>query len=163
MLDPLGFSISDTDITHYNLSEHEQHKLIRWFWVIVSNFSTEEEDRFVNLCTGSSSLPSCGFKDLSPKFTISISEPPHQPPKYYPSLNTIAIGNHSTFDKFEKTFIESLYSQSELEALLSTKANESMEKANNMGEESGADFVDEMDYSVLSLCPRIISSNCTIS
>jgi len=54
---------------HYLLSNKLLPKL-NWFWSVVSSFTGDELARLVQFTTGSSQLPSGGFKGLEPKFTI---------------------------------------------------------------------------------------------
>ena len=52
------------------------HRVVSWFWVVVSDFTREEMARLLQFVSGSSQLPPGGFKELSPKFQIT-SAPTH--------------------------------------------------------------------------------------
>ena len=67
----------------YDLSELKRHhtvvaqtftgsraKVLKWFWVIVSNFSTDQMAKLLQFTTGSSHLPHGGFASLVPNFQI---------------------------------------------------------------------------------------------
>lgn len=112
LLDHAG--LSDTDLPRYNFSETEQRKILRWFWITVSNLSYDEQTRLLSLVTGSKALPTCGFRHLSPLFTISLTGGYDQAPKFHPTLHLVTIGNHSSYSKFEKNIIESLYDEDEM-------------------------------------------------
>ncbi|CAN0055567.1 unnamed protein product, partial [Sphacelaria rigidula] len=42
----------------------EEHRVIKWFWEVLDEFSEEEKARFLQFCTGTSRLPPHGFKAL---------------------------------------------------------------------------------------------------
>lgn len=92
-----------------NIEELEKKELLSWFWCVVANLSPEEEGRLLHLATGTNSLPSCGFRDLVPKFTISLTGDTNGGPSFQPGANTVCIGKHASFELFERMFLQSLW------------------------------------------------------
>lgn len=136
LLDHAG--LSDTDLPRYNFSQEEQGKILRWFWITLTNLSSQERTTLLKNVTGSTALPTCGFKDLSPKFTISLTGGYNQKPRYHPVSHCIAIGNHSNFDRFEKNIIESLYEEKEIE-ILDTDRNENQDERQELNSPTTSD------------------------
>lgn len=68
------YSVLDFQAHHIVNSSHPPSpdfaRIIKWFWIAVSNFTTEEMARLLQFTTGSSQLPPGGFKDLNPQFQI---------------------------------------------------------------------------------------------
>ncbi len=46
-------------------------QVLSWFWVVVSSFTQEEMAKLLQFVTGCSQLPPEGFRELSPRFTIT--------------------------------------------------------------------------------------------
>lgn len=68
------YSISDFRAHHIvnrlNHPSFDFDRVVGWFWIAVSNFTTEEMARLLQFTTGSSQLPPGGFGDLNPMFQI---------------------------------------------------------------------------------------------
>ena len=51
--------------THYHSGYHKDHRLIRWFWDIVQNdFTPQQQRELLLFCTGSARAPIGGLGDL---------------------------------------------------------------------------------------------------
>lgn len=74
------YSISDFRAHHVVNRQYpvptDFERVLKWFWIAVSNFTTEEMARLLQFTTGSSQLPPGGFKDLKPQFQI-VPVPSH--------------------------------------------------------------------------------------
>ncbi len=64
--------MSDFQANHIVGDTYSPHfaRVLKWFWITVSNFTTEEMARLLQFTTGSAQLPPGGFKDLKPQFQI---------------------------------------------------------------------------------------------
>jgi len=60
-------------VTESGMGEPLVRKLVSWFWTGVEGMSVEERGRLLQFTTGSSLLPTGGFKDLRPAFRITIT------------------------------------------------------------------------------------------
>ncbi|EEB18783.1 ubiquitin-protein ligase, putative [Pediculus humanus corporis] len=68
------YDIGDFKANHIvNGNSLEFQRVLEWFWAAISNFTVEEMARLLQFTTGCSQLPPGGFKDLSPKFTLSAA------------------------------------------------------------------------------------------
>ena len=48
----------------YNRPKKDLHRVIKWFWEVVDEMTTEERVRLLQFVTGSGRLPAHGFKAL---------------------------------------------------------------------------------------------------
>jgi len=93
-------SITDwKDNTHYKGTYHKNHPVIKWFWEVLSNLSSNELEKFLQFCTGSTRVPIEGFKGLTSNngklccFSIE--------PKAYESEEMNFIVAHTCFNRIE--------------------------------------------------------------
>jgi hypothetical protein len=90
---------------HSTVNGHNAHFLtmVTWFWTVVTNYNQEERTRILQFVTGSSQLPSEGFSELNPKFTISHAPVPGRLPSAHTCFNEICLSDHTTYESFESS------------------------------------------------------------
>lgn len=61
--------------TNIRLARHTDNFriIVEWFWTVLREFSQEELARLVQFVTGSSQIPSGGFRELIPPFLLAPS------------------------------------------------------------------------------------------
>ena len=102
----------------YDLSELKRHhtivaqtftgsraKVLKWFWVIVSNFSTDQMAKLLQFTTGSSHLPHGGFASLVPNFQILGSGERNSLPTARTCFNMICLPDYDEFSYFEQSLL----------------------------------------------------------
>jgi hypothetical protein len=77
--------------------------IVRWFWTCVENMNGEERARLLQFVTGSSQVPSGGFKTLEPKINIKMN---HSPPSHLPvshtCFNTLELPRYRSFEQLQE-------------------------------------------------------------
>eukprot|EP01022_Parablepharisma_sp_SALTPOND_P032952 TRINITY_DN87950_c1_g1_i1.p1 TRINITY_DN87950_c1_g1~~TRINITY_DN87950_c1_g1_i1.p1 ORF type:complete len:595 (-),score=9.37 TRINITY_DN87950_c1_g1_i1:3368-5152(-) len=85
--------------TVYKGDYSESHKVIRWFWTVLSELSESQRRKFLQFCTGSARVPVEGFKGLMSnsgkvcKFCIEQKD--------YTGTNTAFVVAHTCFNRIE--------------------------------------------------------------
>jgi len=104
----------------------DYQKIIKWFFIAVQNMSEKEHSYLVFCTTGSFALPSCGFKDLTPLFTINMTGTYNERPQGNPQQNEIILGDFSEFEHFERALLQAIRPESERNALPQTTTENRM-------------------------------------
>ena len=108
-------------IREYSLSDLKKHhivvggifsgpsiKILNWFWLALSSFTTEQMARLVQFTTGSSQLPQGGFASLQPKFQIMGSGEPNSLPTAHTCFNMICLPDHNQYSHFEQALLTAI-------------------------------------------------------
>ena len=108
-------------IREYNLSDLKKNhiivggifsgpslKVLNWFWLALSSFTTEQMARLVQFTTGSSQLPQGGFAALQPKFQIMGSGEPNSLPTAHTCFNMICLPDYNQYSQFEQALLTAI-------------------------------------------------------
>merc|ERR1719225_1526581 len=119
-----------SQIREYNLSDLKKNhiivggifsgpslKVLNWFWLALSSFTTEQMARLVQFTTGSSQLPQGGFADLQPKFQIMGSGESNSLPTAHTCFNMICLPDHNQYSHFEHRCSQLLLKATKVSAL----------------------------------------------
>ena len=102
------YKISDLKKYHTVVSQTftgSRAKVLKWFWIILSNFSTEQMARLLQFATGSSHLPHGGFAALQPFFQIIGSGERNSLPTARTCFNMICLPDYDEFRHFEQSLL----------------------------------------------------------
>ncbi|KAK7575646.1 hypothetical protein V9T40_011932 [Parthenolecanium corni] len=91
----------------------EFSRVLKWFWIAVSNFTKEEMARLLQFTTGSSQLPPGGFKDLNPQFQIMPAMSSGNLPTAHTCFNQLCLPEYDSYEQFEKSLILAITEGSE--------------------------------------------------
>ena len=91
----------------------EFHKVLRWFWSIVGNYTQEEMAKLVQFTTGSSQLPPGGFSQLKPKFLITEHFSYNILPTARICFNQLNLPDYESFKKMERCMLIAIKEGSE--------------------------------------------------
>lgn len=97
--------------TDYRGGYHKNHKVIKWFWKAVEEFSNEQKLRLLQFVTGTSSIPFEGFKALRgsgtiQKFNIDSGGNSSYLPIAHTCFNRLDLPDYRTFeDLYHKLII----------------------------------------------------------
>lgn len=118
MFDEAELELLLCGVRDYNLSDLKKHhtvvidgissRLIGWFWLALSHFTSEQFARLLQFTTGSSQLPPGGFKELKPLFQIASAHKPNGLPTAHTCFNMICLPEHAKFDDFEKALLTAI-------------------------------------------------------
>jgi ubiquitin-protein ligase E3 C len=59
--------------TQYSNGFHARHETVQYFWQALESFTPEQQRKFLQFVTGSSTVPLLGFADLQPHFCIQLA------------------------------------------------------------------------------------------
>ena len=79
----LGLGVSGSSSDFSNISSAHIYK---WFWKLVRDLSESDKGLLLRFCTGCSRVPTGGFQQMKPAFTINIT--PYSPLSSLPTAST---------------------------------------------------------------------------
>lgn len=109
-----GVSVIDVDDwkkhTLYTAGFHRDHPTIKLFWQAIEEFDHERRARLLQFATGTSRLPSTGFKDLigyngPQKFTIKQLGEGGSLPHAHTCFNRLELPNYKTLEDMQHNLV----------------------------------------------------------
>jgi len=89
--------------TQYENGFTHDHQVVRWFWDVVRAMSQQARAALLSFCTGSSQVPSGGFRFLQPElFTIQRVAVTDRFPEAHTCANTIDLPLYSSREELEQ-------------------------------------------------------------
>ncbi|KAI0220593.1 Apoptosis-resistant E3 ubiquitin protein ligase 1 [Lamellibrachia satsuma] len=100
------YSISDL-MKHHTVSgvTPRFHKVLEWFWMIISGFTHEEMARLLQFTTGCSQLPPGGFCELCPKFQITALSEFERLPSAHTCFNQLCLPDYKSMESMHKAML----------------------------------------------------------
>ena len=107
------YKLSDLKKHHTVVRDGISSKLVNWFWLALTHFSSEQFARLLQFTTGSSQLPAGGFAELRPMFQIASLHTRNRLPQAHTCFNMICLSDHAKFKDFEKALLTAITEGSE--------------------------------------------------
>jgi len=102
--DPIGDWIHHTKYSGYSL----ESPIIKWFWEIIQTLNSIQKAKVLQYVTGTTSLPSNGFKGIHPEFEISKLYSKENGINGHHDLNRLDLPEYQTKNELEIELIKKL-------------------------------------------------------
>jgi len=98
--------------THYSGGFHNMHRCVKWFWEILNNdLTVEDNQKFLMFVTSCTRSPLLGFKSLNPKFSIMCTGgDTTNLPTSQTCMNLLKLPNYPTKDLLKEKLLKSIRS-----------------------------------------------------
>ncbi|KAF1740359.1 hypothetical protein MXB_5013, partial [Myxobolus squamalis] len=96
--------------TDYGKGYHHNSQQIKWFWILVESFDSEQRARLLQFATGTSHVPITGFADLyggngPQRFKIDKWGAPTHLPRSHTCFNRIDLPPYPTFEELKNKLL----------------------------------------------------------